>query len=209
MSDENSQESGDHAADLVPRDRLNAKERKWKAAASEWSARETLLTKQIESLTAERDAAVTARDEFKSQFDTLNGELQTAKRTQAFTSAGIGDETLQSAIFSIYNATPEDQRGDDFGSWLSSNAYDNPLVAPHLPARGEGGEPGAEASSKAPPTTTAAATFNANARPPGAPPARKEGRDYLDHIRKQTAGMTHEERRSFIAAEKRRLGLGS
>ena len=192
------------AGEMVPRSRLNDKERKYQEAVSTWSARETLMQRQIETLTGERDEAVAARESVAAKFDTMNGELSTMRQKFAFDGAGIRDEALQTAIVGMFNTTPEDQRGDGgLAGWLVGAAYDNPLVAPHLPRRAPQDAPNEPAPSAAT-ASFAAPTFNQNARAPSSPPAKYQGIDLLDHLRRQTAGMTPADARKFLAAEKAR-----
>ena len=210
MSDEapDAGAAGGDAGEMVPRSRLNDKERKYQEGVADWSAQKTLLTAQIETLTADRDAAVTARDSVSSQFETMSTELSTMRQKVAFDAAGIRDENMQNAIVGMFNTTPEDKRGDGgLAGWLAAGAYENPLVAPHLPARttGDPQDAGNAAPGTAPPQTSVAApTFNANARAAASPPSKFQGHDLLDYIRKQTAGMSPDDKRQFIAAEKRR-----
>lgn len=199
--------AGDAAPEMVPRSRLNDKERKYQEAVAEWSAQKTLLTAQIETLTADRDAAVTARDSVSSQFETMSGELGAMRQKIAFDAAGIRAENMQAAIVGMFNTTPVEERGDGgLAGWLAAGAYENPLVAPHLPPRttGDSQDAGPAPATVPAPTSVAAPTFNANARAPGSPPAKYQGHDLLDYIRKQTAGMSPQDKRNFIAAEKRR-----
>ena len=185
--------------DLISRDvltdRINQKTRSFEAERAGWTAERALFESSVAKLRAELDATTSAR----AELDTIRAELDATKRAAAFSHASIGDETIQAAIQGIYGTVAaEDRPEGGFVEWLADGAYQNPLVAAHLPRRGEDGQP-APAAPTAAPQTAAAGSWNTSARSAVAPPVTGNPRDELDAFRRETKGLTHEQRRDWIA----------